>query len=139
MLKKIAQILALAVPLALVGCGGGSSSGSTTTTPASYTGNYVGNVTGVNAGPANFNVDAAGKVTGKFSITNRAADCAARGGVCETDVTGTVDGSGKFKGDFVDSGQATMSVSGQLTGSTMTGSWFEYCCSAVTGNFSVTK
>ena len=139
MLKKIAQILALAVPLALVGCGGGSSSGSTTTTPASYTGNYVGNVTGVNAGPANFAVAANNTVSGKFSITNRAADCAARGGVCETVVTGTVDASGNFAGDFVDSGLATMKLTGKISGNTLTGTYVEYCCANVTGAFTATK
>ncbi len=137
MLKKIAQILALAVPLALVACGGSSSTDTTTTT--SYAGNYVGNVTGVNAGPANFTVAANNTVSGKFSITNRAADCAARGGVCETVVTGTVDASGNFAGDFVDSGLATMKLTGKISGNTLTGTYVEYCCANVTGAFTATK
>lgn len=135
MLKKFALILATAASLTLVACGGGG--GSTTTT--SYTGNYVGNVTGVNAGPANFSVDAANKVTGTFTITNRADDCASRGGTCVTSVTGMVDASGNFAGDFVDSGLATMKLTGKISGNTLMGTYVEYCCANVTGAFTATK
>jgi hypothetical protein len=59
-LKRFAQILALAVPLILVACNGttttttaatGASTGTTTTTSASYAGTYTGTTTGVNGGP----------------------------------------------------------------------------------------
>jgi hypothetical protein len=133
-LKRFAQILALATPMLLVACNTGSSStttatGGTTTTTTStgYSGTYTGTVTGLNAGPVTFIVSSGNVVSGSFSITNRQVDCASRGGTCETVVTGTVDASGNIKGDFVDSGIATMHFNGKIVGDTITaGTWGEY-------------
>jgi hypothetical protein len=131
-LKRFAQILALATPMLLVACNSGTTStttsgSGTTTTSTGFSGTYTGTVTGLNAGPVTFIVDANNKVTGNFSITNRQADCAPRGGVCETTVEGTVDAAGNIKGNFVDSGIATMHFDGKIVGDTITnGSWGEY-------------
>jgi hypothetical protein len=115
----------------LVACNSGSTTTTTTsggtTTTTGFGGTYSGNVTGLNAGPVTFVVDANNKVTGKFSITNRQVDCASRGGVCETVVEGTVDSAGNIKGDFVDDGVHTMHFTGKIVGDTITaGSWGEY-------------
>lgn len=131
MLKRFAQILALATPMLFVACNGTSTPGPVTPTPGTptvgFAGTYSGNVTGLNAGPVKFIVDANNKVTGSFSITNRQEDCAPRGGVCETVVEGTVDAAGNIKGNFVDSGIATMHFDGKIVGDTITaGTWGEY-------------
>jgi hypothetical protein len=133
-LKRFAQILALATPMLLVACNTGSTSTTTTTggtttttTSAGFSGTYTGTVTGLNAGPLTITVSSSNVVTGKFSITNRQADCAPRGGICETTVEGTVDAAGNIKGDFVDDGVHTMHFSGKIVGDTITnGSWGEY-------------
>jgi hypothetical protein len=132
-LKRFALILALATPMLLVACNSGTSTtttaagGSTTTTSTGYSGTYTGTVTGLNAGPVTFIVSSGNVVSGSFSITNRQVDCASRGGTCETVVTGTVDASGNIKGDFVDSGIATMHFNGKIVGDTITaGTWGEY-------------
>jgi hypothetical protein len=130
-LKRFAQILALATPMLFVACNGTSTPGPVTPTPGTptvgFAGTYSGNVTGLNAGPVKFIVDANNKVTGSFSITNRQEDCAPRGGVCETVVEGTVDAAGNIKGNFVDSGIATMHFDGKIVGDTITaGTWGEY-------------
>ena len=133
MLKRFAQILALATPMLLVACNTGSTStttstgGTTTTTSTGFSGTYTGTVTGLNAGPVTFIVSSSNVVSGGFSITNRQVDCASRGGVCETVVEGKVDSSGNITGNFVDSGIATMHFSGKIVGDTITnGSWGEY-------------
>jgi hypothetical protein len=130
--KRFIQILAVTASMAtLVACNSGSTTTTTTsggtTTTTGFGGTYSGNVTGLNAGPVTFVVDANNKVTGKFSITNRQVDCASRGGVCETVVEGTVDSAGNIKGDFVDDGVHTMHFTGKIVGDTITaGSWGEY-------------
>ena len=134
MLKKFAQILALAAPMLLVACSSSTSTGTTgstdtttTTTSAGFSGTYTGTVTGLNAGPVTFIVSSSNTVTGAFSITNRQVDCAPRGGICETVVEGKVDAAGNITGNFVDSGQATMHFTGKIVGDTITnGSWGEY-------------
>jgi hypothetical protein len=133
-LKRFAQILALATPMLLVACNSSTTattttSGGTTTTTTStgFSGTYTGTVTGLNAGPVTFIVSSSNVVTGGFTITNRQVDCASRGGTCETTVTGTVDAAGNIKGDFVDSGIATMHFNGKIVGDTITeGTWGEY-------------
>ena len=132
MFKRFAQILALAAPMMLVACNSGTTtttSGGTTTTTSStgFSGTYTGTVTGLNAGPLTIIVSSGNVVSGSFSITNRQVDCASRGGTCETVVTGTVDAAGNIKGDFVDSGIATMHFNGRIVGDTITeGTWGEY-------------
>lgn len=132
MFKRFAQILALAAPMMLVACNSGTTtttSGGTTTTTSStgFSGTYTGTVTGLNAGPLTIIVSSGNVVSGSFSITNRQVDCASRGGTCETVVTGTVDAAGNIKGDFVDSGIATMHFNGKIVGDTITeGTWGEY-------------
>jgi hypothetical protein len=106
-----------------------TTSGGTTTTTTStgFSGTYTGTVTGLNAGPVTIIVSSSNVMSGGFSITNRQVDCAPRGGICETVVTGTVDAAGNVKGEFVDSGIATMHFSGKIVGDTITnGSWGEY-------------
>jgi hypothetical protein len=131
-LKRFVQILALATPMLFVACNTGTTStttsgGTTTTTSTGFSGTYTGNVTGLNAGPVTFIVSSSNVVSGSFSITNRQVDCASRGGTCETVVTGTVDAAGNIKGDFVDSGIATMHFNGKIVGDTITeGTWGEY-------------
>lgn len=135
MLKRFAQILALATPMLLIACNSGTTktttdgTTTTTTTTTSFAGTYTGEVTGLNAGPVTFIVDANNVVTGSFSITNRVADCSAagRGNTCETSVDGKVDAAGNLTGDFVDSGQRTMHFTGKIVGDSITnGSWGEY-------------
>jgi hypothetical protein len=126
-LKRFAQILALATPMLFVACNSGTPTPTTPTPTVGFAGTYSGNVTGLNAGPVTFTVDANNKVTGNFSITNRQVDCAPRGGICETIVEGTVDAAGNIKGNFVDSGQATMHFNGKIVGNDITaGTWGEY-------------
>jgi hypothetical protein len=128
-LKRIAQILAIATPMLLAACNSGTTATTTTggATTVGFSGTYTGTVTGLNAGPVTFIVDANNKVTGSFSITNRQVDCAPRGGICETTVEGTVDAAGNIKGDFVDSGQHTMHFAGKIVGNDIVnGTWGEY-------------
>jgi hypothetical protein len=126
-LKRIAQILAIATPMLLAACNSGTTTTTTPTTPVGFAGTYTGTVTGLNAGPVTFIVSSSNVVTGKFSITNRQADCAPRGGICETTVEGTVDAAGNIKGDFVDDGVHTMHFSGKIVGNDITaGTWGEY-------------
>jgi hypothetical protein len=127
-LKRFAQILAIATPMLLAACNSGTTTTTTNpTTPVGFAGTYTGTVTGLNAGPVTFIVDANNKVTGNFSITNRQVDCAPRGGICETVVEGTVDAAGNIKGNFVDSGQATMHFAGKIVGNDIVnGTWGEY-------------
>jgi hypothetical protein len=131
--KRFIQILAVTASIAtLVACNGSTTTttntgGDTTTTTAGFSGTYTGTVTGLNAGPVTFVVSSSNVVSGGFTITNRQVDCASRGGTCETVVTGTVDAAGNIKGDFVDSGIATMHFNGKIVGDTITaGTWGEY-------------
>lgn len=134
MLKKFAQILALAVPLLLVACGGGSS---TTTTATSYAGTYTGEVTGLNAGPATITVSAANVVTGDWTITNR------DGGPYFIKFNGAVDAAGNFKSDAYDAptGTVTMHMKGTINASgQLSGTWGEYIHDPVDdGAFSLQK
>lgn len=128
MLKRFAQILALVTPMLFVACNStDTTTASTGTASTGFSGTYTGTVTGLNAGPVTIIVSSSNVVSGGFSITNRQVDCAPRGGICETTVTGTVDAAGNIKGDFVDSGIATMHFNGKIVGDTITeGTWGEY-------------
>lgn len=133
--KKIAQVLALVVPMFLVACGGGSSSSDTST--ATMAGTYTGTVTGINAGPATFTISAANAVTGSFVITNRDAD----GGPFSLTVTGTTTAAGAISGYFVQSGAQTMYFTGTVNASagTITATYTEVDNAAKGGSISLKK
>ena len=129
MLKRFAQILALATPMLLVACNSSTtattttSGGTTTTTSAGFSGTYTGTVTGLNAGPLTIIVSSSNVVSGSFIISNR-VECTP---TCPTTVEGTVDAAGNIKGDFVDQGIHTMHFNGKIVGDTITeGTWGEY-------------
>lgn len=79
MLKRVAQILSLAVPLLLVACNSGTttpaaSDTTTSATSVSYTGTYTGRSDGVNAGPTTMVIAADKSIKGTFTINNRTND-----------------------------------------------------------------
>jgi hypothetical protein len=130
-LKRFAQILALATPMLLVACNSSTTATTTTsggtttttTTSAGFSGTYTGTVTGLNAGPLTIVVSSSNVVSGSFIISNR-VECTP---TCPTTVEGTVDASGNISGDFVDQGIHTMHFNGKIVGNDITaGTWGEY-------------
>ena len=142
--KKLAQILALAVPLVLVACGGSTSttsaSDTTTTTTAAattYAGTYKGSVSGVNAGTdASITISSANVVTGTWTITNRGDDGL---GSYVTTFSGSIDSAGVFKADGTFRGLRAMQFNGKidLTTGVLSGTWFEYEFPEKGGTFSL--
>lgn len=117
MLKRLAQILALTVPMLLVACNSGTTSttsgGGTTTTSASYTGTYAGTTTGVNGGPTTMIIAADKSVKGTFTINNRTNDNGVPT-IYEATFEGTVDSSGKVSVNSFLEGALVMIFSGQI-------------------------
>ena len=133
MLKRFAQILAIAVPLLLVACNGttttsgtptGTSTGGTTTT-ASYTGTYTGTTTGVNGGPTTMVVASDNSITGTFTINNRTNDAGAPT-VYEATFEGKVDSTGKVTVNSFLEGALVMIFTGQINSAgALTGTYYE--------------
>ena len=131
MLKRLAQILALTVPLVLVACNSSTttttsgSSGGTTTTSASYAGTYSGTTTGVNGGPTTMIIAADKSVKGTFTINNRTNDQGVPT-VYEATFEGTVDGSGKINVNSFLEGALVMIFTGQIDANgLLTGTYYE--------------
>ena len=133
MLKRFAQILAIAVPLLLVACNGttttsgtptGTSTGGTTTT-ASYTGTYTGTTTGVNGGPTTMVVASDNSIKGTFTINNRTNDAGAPT-VYEATFEGKVDSTGKVTVNSFLEGALVMIFTGQINSAgALTGTYYE--------------
>jgi hypothetical protein len=129
-IKRFAQILALAVPLLLVACNGTSTTTPTptTTTSVSYTGTYTGRSDGVNAGPTTVIIAADKSIKGTFSIDNRLTNETGTGvpTVYESNLEGTVDSSGKVSINSFLEGALVMIFSGQINSEgLLTGTYFE--------------
>ncbi len=130
MLKRIAQILALTVPLMLVACNVGktettTADGTTTTTAASYTGTYTGTTTGVNGGPTTMVIAADKSVKGTFTINNRTNDNGVPT-IYEATFDGKVDSSGKVTVNSFLEGALVMIFTGQINSSGgLTGTYYE--------------
>jgi hypothetical protein len=129
-LKKFMQILALAVPLLLVGCNSGNSGtdGGGGTTVASYAGTYTGRSDGVNAGPTTIVIAADNSIKGTFSINNRLTNETGTGvpTVYESNLEGKVDSAGKVSINSFLEGSLVMIFSGQINSAgLLTGTYFE--------------
>jgi hypothetical protein len=129
-LKRFAQILAIAVPLLLVACNGtttttGTTATGTTTTSASYAGTYTGTSTGVNSGPSTMVVAADKSVKGTFTINNRTNDAGAPT-VYEATFEGTVSSTGAVNVNSFLEGALVMIFTGQIDANgLMTGTYYE--------------
>lgn len=132
MLKKLLQIGALALPMFLVACSGGSSSGtgtasdgSETTTSASYAGTYSGTTTGVNGGPTTMVVASDNSIKGTFTINNRTNDNGVPT-IYEATFDGKVSASGAILVNSYLEGALVMIFSGQINSSgALTGTYYE--------------
>ena len=130
MIKRFAQILALAVPLLLVACNGTSTTTPTptTTTSVSYTGTYTGRSDGVNAGPTTVIIAADKSIKGTFFIDNRLTNETGTGvpTIYETTLDGSVDATGKVSFNSSMEGTVVMIFSGQINSAgLLTGTYFE--------------
>jgi hypothetical protein len=132
-LKRFAQILALAVPLMLVACNGtstttGTSTGTTTgttTTSASYAGTYTGTTTGVNGGPTSMVIASDNSIKGTFTINNRTDDAGVPT-IYEATFDGKVDSTGKISVNSYLEGALVMIFTGQINSSgALTGTYYE--------------
>ena len=132
MLKRFAQILALAVPLLLVACNGTSTTTnttgattSTTTTSASYAGTYTGTTTGVNGGPTSMVIASDNSIKGTFTINNRTDDNGVPT-IYEATFEGKVDSTGKIAVNSYLEGALVMIFTGQINSSgALTGTYYE--------------
>jgi hypothetical protein len=128
-LKRFAQILALAVPLLFVACNSSTTASGTTagttTTSASYAGTYTGTSTGVNSGPSTMVIAADKSVKGTFTINNRTND-AGLPTIYDATFDGTVDSTGKVTVNSYLEGALVMIFTGQIDASgLMTGTYYE--------------
>ena len=131
MLKRFAQILALAVPLLLVACnsstttsGTGTDTG-TLTTAASYTGTYTGTSTGVNSGPSTMVIAADKSIKGTFTINNRTDDNGVPA-IYEATFDGTVSSTGAVNVNSFLEGALVMIFTGQIDANgLLTGTYIE--------------
>ena len=131
MLKRFAQILALAVPLLLVACnsstttsGTGTDTG-TLTTAASYTGTYTGTSTGVNSGPSTMVIAADKSIKGTFTINNRTDDNGVPT-IYEATFDGTVSSTGAVNVNSFLEGALVMIFTGQIDANgLLTGTYIE--------------
>jgi hypothetical protein len=128
-LKRFAQILALAVPLILVACNGTSTTTSTatptTTTSASYAGTYTGTTTGVNGGPSTMVISSDNSIKGTFTINNRTDDNGVPT-IYEATFDGKVDSTGKITVNSYLEGALVMIFTGQINSSgALTGTYYE--------------
>ena len=119
MIKRFAQILALAVPLLLVACnssttnsGTGTDTG-TLTTAASYTGTYTGTSTGVNSGPSTMVIAADKSIKGTFTIDNRTNDNGVPT-IYEATLEGTVSSTGAVNVNSFLEGALVMIFTGSI-------------------------
>jgi hypothetical protein len=132
-IKRFAQILALAVPLLLVACNGtttttGTTTGTTTTTSASYAGTYTGRSDGVNAGPTTMVIAADKSIKGTFDINNRLTNETGTGvpTIYYSTLEGTVDANGKVSVNSYLEGSLVMIFTGQINSAgLLTGTYFE--------------
>lgn len=128
MLKRFAQILALAVPMMFVACSSDTtttSSGGGTSTTASYAGTYTGTSTGVNSGPSTMTIAADNSIKGTFTINNRTDDNGVPT-VYEASFDGKVTSTGAVSVNSYLEGAWVMAFTGQIDANgLMTGKYIE--------------